>query len=143
MTIFLDTNVILDWILDRKDTYAEEATRLFEASENNKITLYVSSGSIYTLVYVLYKSGKRGVELQKSIADFLEFVEIEPTHKKSFVEASKGSYFKDMEDTFQYHTALQNTKISYFVTGNLKDFKDLQILLLPVVTPLEMINILY
>lgn len=31
MKVFLDTNLLLDWLLDRQDTFADEATTLMEA----------------------------------------------------------------------------------------------------------------
>ena len=44
MTIFMDTNVVLDWLLDREDTFADEATSLFLAAEENRLTIYISAG---------------------------------------------------------------------------------------------------
>lgn len=44
MKIFLDTNVLLDWILDRQDTFADEATAIIELAEKGNIEAHISAG---------------------------------------------------------------------------------------------------
>ncbi|GAB3506593.1 PIN domain-containing protein [Spirosoma knui] len=139
MTIFLDTNVVLDWLLDRDDTYAEEATSLFLAAEENRLTIYISAGSVYTVAYVLHRAGKRGQKLRDALQSFLNLVEVAGATKNTFVMASQLMTISDLEDGFQYQTALENRSIQYFVTGNTKDFWQADQSQLPVVTPTEMV----
>ena len=54
--IFLDTNVILDHALDR--AFAEEAEKIFAKAEEGAIICYISTGSLYTLAYILEKATK-------------------------------------------------------------------------------------
>ncbi len=142
MTIFLDTNVVLDWLLDRVDTYADEATSLFLAAEEKRVTIYISAGSVYTVAYVLHRAGKRGQKLRDALLSFLNLVEVAGADKNTFVAASQLMTITDLEDGFQYQTALGNRAIQYFVTGNIKDFRLADQTRLPVVTPAEMVVLL-
>ncbi len=140
MTIFIDTNVVLDWLLDRTDTYADEATSLFLAAEENRLTIYISSGCIYTVAYVLHKTGKRGQKLRDALASFLNLVHVAGADRQTFMAATQLITITDLEDGFQYQTALGIDAIQYFVTGNIKDFRLADQSRLPVVTPAEMIR---
>lgn len=142
MTLFLDTNVVLDWLLDRTDTFADEATSLLLAAEENRITLYVSAGSVYTVAYVLHRAGKRGQKLRDALVSFLNLVQVAGADKNTFLTASQLMTITDLEDGFQYQTALGNPAIEYFVTGNIKDFRLADQQRLPVVTPAEMVKLL-
>ncbi|MBC3786303.1 type II toxin-antitoxin system VapC family toxin [Spirosoma utsteinense] len=142
MTIFVDTNVILDWLLDRDDTFADEATSLFLTAEENQLTIYISGGSVYTVAYVLHRAGKRGQKLRDALMSFLNLVQIAGTDKNTFILASQLMTIADLEDGFQYQTALASRTVQYFVTGNIKDFRLTDQSRLPVVTPAEMITIL-
>jgi predicted nucleic acid-binding protein len=140
MTIFLDTNVILDWLLDREDTYADEATHLFLAAEENRVTIYISAGSVYTVAYVLHRAGKRGQKQRDALGSFLNLVQVAGADKNTFVAANRLMTITDLEDGFQYQTALGNPAIQYFVTGNTKDFRLADQSKLPVVNPAEMVG---
>ena len=140
MTIFVDTNVVLDWLLDRTDTYADEATALFLAAEGNRLTIYISAGSIYTVAYVLHRAGKRGQKQRDALLSFLNLVQVVGADKNTFVSASQLMTSTDLEDGFQYQTALHNPAIQYFVTGNVKDFRLADQSRLPVITPADMVD---
>lgn len=142
MIIFLDTNVVLDWLLDREDTYAQEATDLFLAAEESRITVCVSAGSVYTVAYVLHRAGKRGRALRNALSSFLTLVDVANADKDTFVRANQLTDISDLEDAFQYQIALTNPAIQYMVTGNTKDFRAADQSRLPVVTPAEMVKIL-
>ena len=122
MTIFLDTNVVLDWLLNREDTFAQEATDLFLAAEQSRITIYISAGSLYTVAYVLHRAGKRGQALRNALSSFLTLVEVAIADKDTFARANQRTDISDLEDAFQYQIALSNPVIQYVVTGNTKDF---------------------
>ncbi|GAB3639830.1 type II toxin-antitoxin system VapC family toxin [Spirosoma arcticum] len=142
MTIFLDTNVVLDWLLDREDTFAQEATDLFLAAEQSRITIYVSAGSLYTIAYVLHRAGKRGEALRNALSSFLALVAVPTANRDTFVKANQLTDISDLEDAFQYQTALSNPAIQYLVTGNTKDFRLTDQSRLPVITPTEMVKLL-
>ncbi|GAB3758812.1 type II toxin-antitoxin system VapC family toxin [Spirosoma pomorum] len=142
MTIFIAANVVLDWLLDRTDTYADEATDLFLAAEENRITIYISSGCTYTIAYVLHKTGKRGQKLRDALISFLTLINVAGANRDTFTNASDLTAITDLKDGFQYQTALGTSAIRYFVTGNIKDFRSAYQTRLPVVTPTEMVRLL-
>ena len=99
MKVFLDTNVLLDWLLDRQDTFADDATTIIEASEKDMIEAYVSAGSIYTIAYVLEKSGKRGEKLRLAMTRVLNLLKVRETDTRPYLLACQ-SPMKDLEDAF-------------------------------------------
>ena len=56
MKIFLDTNAILDWALDRQYAQTQSATLIIESVIKGDGKAYISSGSVYTLTYILEKN---------------------------------------------------------------------------------------
>ncbi len=120
MKVFLDTNVILDHALDRRRCYADEATRILEWCALGFVEGFISSASVYTLTYVLERAGYRDEALRQKLQTYLSWVTPLPTDTPVFRSAF-DSKFGDMEDTYQYYTAL-HSKMNYFITGNLKDF---------------------
>lgn len=53
MRIFLDTNVILEYFLDRED--GKTANRLFALLQEQKHSLYMTVGSFYTMIFLVDK----------------------------------------------------------------------------------------
>lgn len=139
MKIFLDTNVLLDSLLDRPDTFANEATAIVEAAENNLIDAYISAGTVYTIAYVLEKSGKKGEALRLAISRVLNLLKVRETDTQPYLAACQRN-MKDLEDALQYEIALHGKKLDYFVTANLKGFAAQDQKELPVVTPAQMIG---
>ena len=137
MKVFLDTNVILDWILDRPNFFAAEATSIIEAGELGKIEIFVSSGSIYTLAYIIQKTNK--TNSNQIIEAILKIIKVLPIENATFQKALKLG-ITDIEDAFQYQIASENTDIKYFITGNLKDFSKVKNQMPKVISPLDFIK---
>ena len=140
MKIFLDTNVVLDWLLDRQDTFANEATTIIEAAETGKLTAYISAGSVYTLAYVLEKSGRKGTKLRNAMQEVLSILNVMPADNTPYEKACQRP-MRDLEDAFQYELAMHGERLDYFVTGNLRDFAAQDTKVLPVVTPAQMVKL--
>ncbi|MEO5911097.1 MAG: PIN domain-containing protein [Pelobium sp.] len=102
--VFVDANVILDFILKREKF--ESAKILFELGERNKIKLFISSSILHIIAHWLIK--KLGSDITKSTMLYLlEHIKvIEGSHDCS-VKALE-SKFNDIEDALQYYIALQN-----------------------------------
>jgi predicted nucleic acid-binding protein len=141
MKLFVDTNVILDWILAREHAFGVEARQIIQQAEQGKLELYMSGGSVYTLVYVLEKSGLKDEELRNTLLRILKLVPVLSDSSKNYENACLGS-FKDLEDAFQYQLALSNPKLNFFITGNTKDFLPFMKEVLPVLNPKEFLNLL-
>jgi hypothetical protein len=116
LKVFLDTNILTDHIQNR-NSFSIEVIKLCELG---KIQGYVSSASFYTLVFLVKKYSTLS---PRSVLDYyLEMVEPLPTSKENLF-GSLASSFTDLEDAFQYYTALNERGMDYFVTNNVKDFK--------------------
>ena len=130
--VFLDTNVILDHALDR--AFADEAEKIFVLAEEGKISCYISTGSVYTLAYVLEKATKNTDIVREKLLLYLTFVTPVSNLPVYIEQAICDKTFDDIEDAFQYYTALQ-AGCDFFVTANIKDFKKGEQKKLPVFKP--------
>lgn len=132
-SIFLDSDVILDVVLNR--TEFSESVKLFDLIVNNDIKAYTSAFSITNIYYL----SRRKFPHQKSlniIEDILEIIELLDTNK-NLIESAMHSNFSDFEDALQYHTAHKND-LKVLITRNIKDYKHSSISIL---TPKEYLKL--
>lgn len=134
--VFLDTNVIIDFLADRQP-FAEHAAYLFELSQRNKVSLFVAAISINNTYYILRQvaSHKKAIKL---LSQLQEFVTVYQTDN-DIISAALKSDFTDFEDAIQYFTALKIGKIDIISTSNSKDFKRSE---LPVLSPETTVKLL-
>jgi predicted nucleic acid-binding protein len=121
MRLFLDTNVLLDHALVRSSGQPYEVKQLISWAYENSVDLIVSPGSFYTFAYVLEKSGIVKDDLKAILKKYLSVIDVANTTKDTFLNGL-DSTFTDLEDSFQYMTAIQK-QCDYLITSNLKDFK--------------------
>ena len=124
---FLDTNIIIDLIADRKP-FSKYAIEIFKKAEEKKIKLFTSSHSIATTHYLLKKHLEER-NLRDVLFNLLDYLTVIPVDidvlKKGF-----RSKHKDFEDAIQILCASTVEKIDCIVTRNVKDFRDCEILVL-------------
>ncbi len=129
--LFIDTNVLIDLILDRKP-FNVEAVSVFKASENGQLHLYISALSIKDIYYLSRKTHSH--ERMLEIIDWLDqLTKIIPV-SASDVRSAMRSEFTDYEDSLQHECARAEKKVEAIVTRNTKDFRKSA---LPVLTPAE------
>jgi predicted nucleic acid-binding protein len=125
--IFLDTNIIVDLIADRKP-YSKYSIEIFKKAEEKKIKLFTSSHTIATTHYLLkkYLEEKNLRDVLYNLLDYLTVIAVDTDVLK------KGllSKHKDFEDSIQIFCASSVEKIDCIVTRNIKDFRDSEILVL-------------
>jgi len=126
---FLDSDVILDYLLDRMP-FADSSQEIFTLAVNSKIHLFVSALSISNVDYLLKKSVGRVNSLQM-IEDFCKICKILSVGEKEILLALKSN-FADFEDSIQHQTALSNPEIKGLITRNLSDYRKSEI---PVFSP--------
>jgi predicted nucleic acid-binding protein len=129
--IFLDTNILIDLIADRKP-FSKHAIEIFKSTEKNKTKLFTSSHSIATAHYLLKKYLEEK-ELRKIIFNLLEFLSVIPVDVDVLKNALQSNH-KDFEDAVQILCASTIKGIDCIVTRNKKDFKTSEI---SVLTPDE------
>lgn len=134
--IFLDTDVLLDFLLKR-EPFAIFAAKLINLGEQKKVRLHVSSLSFSNLYYLLKKfySHEQAVEALSVLALLVKIREV----NEKTIHQGLYSDFNDFEDSLQYFTAIQSKNIEAIITRNVKDYKHSK---LPVFTPEQYLAIL-
>jgi len=116
---FLDTNIILDLLLDRPP-FADDIADIFDIANNNSIVLCVSSLTIANVNYIIGRIEGSKKANQKT-DKILQLVTVDPVGQSTVLSARKSS-FKDFEDAVQNFCALESNH-NVLVTRNTKDFK--------------------
>jgi len=125
--ILIDTDVILDFFFDR-EPFAGFATEILNLCEENKIKGFTTPVIICNVYYLLRKSAKHEIIIEK-IKQLLNIIEIIKMDKEAVFEAL-NSNFKDFEDALQNFSAIENGEIKIILTRNIKDFKKSEIAVL-------------
>ncbi len=135
-SIFLDTNVIIDFLADRQP-FSVSAAEIFDFSLAGEVKIFISAVSYNNIYYILRRSMSHldTIKLLDEISDMTELIDL----TKDIIKKSLKSDFKDFEDAIQYHCALSIKAIDFIVTRDSKDFKKST---LPVMNPKEAIGII-
>lgn len=133
MRLFLDTNVMLDFLGER-DPFYISAAKIATLADKRDIQIVVSALSYATIGYVLtkYEGIKKTKEKLRKFKVISEIGELD----KVIIEKGLNSDFSDFEDSLQYFSALQ-TECDIIITRNGKDFKKSEI---PVMSPDEFLS---
>lgn len=134
--IFLDTNVIIDFLAGRKP-FSIAAAQIFDLAVSGKIKVYISAVSYNNIYYILSQtySNTQTIKLLDELCEMTEVADV----TKAIIKKSLKSGFKDFEDAIQYNCALSLNKIDFIVTRNTKDFKKST---LPVMNPQEALSLI-
>jgi len=130
--IFLDTNILVDLIADRKP-FSKYAIEIFNTAETKKIKLFTSSHSLATTYYLL-KKYVDDKTLREVLLGLIEYVTIIPVDSAILTKGLRSKH-KDFEDSIQIFCATTIEKIDCIVTRNVKDFKGSE---LPILAPEEL-----
>lgn len=131
--LFIDTNIIVDLIADRKP-FSKYAIQIFQKAELKEIQLFTSSHSIATTHYLLKKYlGEK--ELRDVLYDLLDYLTVIAVDIDILKKGLRSNH-KDFEDSIQILCASSIKKIDCIVTRNTKDFKASEI---PAYNPDEVI----
>lgn len=129
MKVFLDTNVICDFLLGREPYFAEAAS-IMQMIENNDIKGYMSALSIGQIYYIYRKVYSHDYAIKK-IGSLIEVLQVCSIERKT-IEMALLSHFNDFEDALQYSSVHSGRSADVIITRNIKDFKNSDI---PVLTP--------
>lgn len=133
--VFLDANIILDFLLKRKDY--EEARKIIVLVLEKKIRAYISPSILHIVSYWLtkaYGSAKSKDLLLLLLSDF-SIIDA----NQEVVTLALTSQMNDIEDALQYYTALHH-KIDFFISRD-RDFQESALTLLPVSSPSDFLKI--
>jgi predicted nucleic acid-binding protein len=131
--IFIDTNIMLDFLGERKPFY-EPIAKIATLAEKGTITMVVSPISFATVNYFLskFESAKIAKEKLRKFKILSEICVID----QHTVEKGLNSSKKDFEDALQYFSATESG-CNIIITRNGKDFAKS---LLPVMTADEFLK---
>lgn len=127
MDLLIDTNVILDMILNRKD--AELSAKLFKIIVSNKHHAYITASSVTDLFYIIRKETHNTDATYGIMENIFRLVSVTSLD----IQTAFKLKWNDFEDCVQYTTAISN-HIDYIITNNIKHFKNGTI---PTLTPYD------
>ncbi|MBO2525922.1 MAG: PIN domain nuclease [Bacteroidetes bacterium] len=129
--IFIDTNILLDLLLERQP-WVNQASVLFSMADRKDIKLLCCSLSFSTAIYLMERLKYERKEIITKLAIVKSLCSV-TTVDESVIDRVLQSDFLDLEDSLQYYSAL-SAKADVIVTRNKKDYVLSNI---PVLTPSE------
>jgi predicted nucleic acid-binding protein len=134
--IFLDTNIIVDLLMERH--YELDAiNEMFILAGKEKVSLYISESIIATTFYILRK--EKRIDPLAAFREMCKTMNVIP-FSKDILYYSLEKY-EDKEDGLLYMLA-HKAKMNYFITRNVKDFS-FQFPSLPVISPTNFMKEIY
>jgi len=119
--VFLDTDVLIDFLSDRQP-YSQDAAALLSWVIQHKWEILVSAISFDNIYYVMRRNGvgqASAIKALQKIHDITTCVAVDA----AIISAALESDFKDFEDGIQFFAAMQAGDVNFFITRNLKDYK--------------------
>lgn len=135
MKLLLDTNIVLDVLMDRLP-FSNSAVELFSKVEDGTVIGYLCGTTVTTVYYLASKTAGATLALEE-IRKLLTFFEVAPV-SRHVLESALVAGFEDFEDAV-IHEAACHVGVDAIVTRNQKDFKKSRI---PVYSSEEMAKIL-
>jgi predicted nucleic acid-binding protein len=117
--IFIDSDIILDLLLERKPFFYPSA-ELFNVIESGKINASVSALHFSNLFYIIRKV--KGSDPAKTVLRKLKILVKVLKIDEKVIELALESDFSDFEDAIQYYACLDNN-IDVIITRNKDDFR--------------------
>ena len=137
MRLFLDTNVLIDFMGERPAYYPQAAT-LFTLCAERKCDLVVSTLSMVTSNFICCERGHIALSVWNRKATMMkEIIEVSSVDAND-IFSSCDSDWDDFEDCVQFHVA-RRSGCDIIVTRNIRDFSLSDI---PVLSPDEAIEII-
>jgi predicted nucleic acid-binding protein len=118
--LFLDTNIMLDFLGERVPYY-DSIAKIATLSDKGQINMVVSAMSYATVSYFLtkYENTNKAKDKLRKFKIISEICDLD----EQIIEKGLNSDFADFEDSLQYYSALK-AGCSILITRNGKDFKN-------------------
>jgi len=114
----VDTNVIIDMLLDRED--ADAACAVIDGAVRGDYVLYVCALSFTTMYYSLRKILTREQRIY-ALTELRNVIEVTRVDE-AVIDMALKSDWKDFEDAVQNFSAELHPNITGIITRNVKDF---------------------
>ncbi len=130
-SVLLDTDVLLDFYLDRKP-FSDDSLQLLLKCEQKQCRAFITPLIVANTYYILRRHATHNFVVER-LQILLNTITVLTMDQKQ-VFAALDSKFTDFEDALQYFYAIQSNKVDAIITRNTKDFKQSKI---PVFSPQE------
>jgi len=116
--VLVDTNVVLDVLLDRRP-HSADSVRIFRLVEEGRLQGLLCATTITTVDYLLLQS-QSPAESRKHLSQLIRLFDIAPVNR-AVIEGALQSHIRDFEDAvLEQAAALAGADL--IVTRNAKDF---------------------
>ena len=120
MKLLIDTNVVLDLLLNR-EPFCNEAAKVLNLSDRAEVKEYISASAITDIYYIAYRQLRDKTIVRNMIKTLLSIVSIACVTEQEIAEALELEW-SDFEDSVQYAVAYLN-EMDWIVTRNAADYK--------------------
>ncbi|MCG8368168.1 MAG: PIN domain-containing protein [Pseudanabaenales cyanobacterium] len=120
MRVLLDTNIILDFFLER-EPFFNHASKLFDAIADRKIEGFITASSITDIFYICRRQTQNFEEARQILETTLALLSICPVDRDILETALKSS-LADFEDAVQIACA-EAQSLEVIITRNSQDFQ--------------------
>lgn len=135
MKVLVDTNVLLDVLLDREGL-ADASSKVLTAVEQGRLAGAVCATAVTTIHYLVARERSAG-EAIGAVRKLLVLFEVAPVHR-SVLGSALDLGFSDYEDAVT-HEAARRVGATAIVTRNVRDFRRAE---LAVLSPDELLGAL-
>ncbi len=129
ISLFLDTDVLVDFLSGR-EPFGDNAAKVMNLVDQNKVNAYASALSFSNLYYVSRKHGSHNLIVDK-LKELSEMIGILKVDEDS-IRSALNSQFNDFEDAIQYFCTTKYKRIDMIITRNIRDYRYAK---LPVMSP--------
>lgn len=134
MRIFLDTNILLDVLLDRKP-FCEASSKLWRLAECGRLEAAISAISFNNVFYIVRKyAGKEAA--QRTVEVMNGNFSVFPL-TRDIISRAIAAKLPDFEDSIQFFSAVA-CEADYIITRNARDFPQESI---PVLSPASFLGL--
>ena len=144
--VFIDTNVILDYILQRE--HCAEAKAVIRHFITTQTEMLMSVGGFYTMLYIIEKylrkelhldTANRTATLRTLLTQILQTFKVAEHDNNSLIQGINTPLYTDLEDSCQYQLA-KKTGCELLVTFNDKHFPQTEVAIPKVISPQQFIE---
>lgn len=118
MVLLIDTNIVLDVLLNRPE-FVKDSAMIWKLCETEQTKGYISTLTYANMMYVMRKqlTPEQIEEVFRKLSLIFEFADF----SHAVLERAVNMKWKDFEDAVQSATA-ESVHADYIITRNLKDF---------------------
>ncbi len=121
MRVLIDTNVVLDYLLER-EPFLQDAETLFQAIGSEQVVGYVTATTLTDIFYIARRQTQSVERAKQVVSITLAVMEICPVDR-AVLEVALTSGLRDFEDAVQVACAIAQS-LDAIVTRDTQDFSN-------------------